>query len=146
MNIGTVFAGFRVDQIVRVPDGGCLTLGYFLNGSVEPNNHNIFRLDKDGNVIWQIQRNENGILKWDMLHKHAKERGQDGARWPFENLLVVRPGDIRHVDPLTGAPLAVDTWEPGCRVFSDSAQGYSYEIDIERGIARNRADTPQRPW
>ena len=135
---------------VELQDGGCLALASNNSDgtplSVHDINHNIFRLDKDDNVIWQIQRDENGILNWESLHRHAREQGQDGARWPFEMLSIVYADGTHNHSPQTGNPPPVDTWVPNCRILSTSAQGYGYEIDIERGVARNTADRPQRPW
>jgi hypothetical protein len=116
MNLGDVFNGFRVDWIVRLPAGQSLVLGYFLDASIELNNHNIFRLDKDGNVVWQVQRDEQGKLNWDALNAYAQEAGEDGARWPFEHFLVVQPDGTRKRGSQDGRPLKVDHWVPGCKV------------------------------
>lgn len=109
-------------------------------------NHNIFRLDAKGNVVWQIKRDEQGKLNWEAMNKHAIEDGFDGARWPFENLLVVHPDGTRIRDPKTGLDLKTDYWQPGCKIYSGSAQGQTYEIDIEQGVARNVTVGRQRPW
>ncbi|GAA4340140.1 hypothetical protein GCM10023165_19900 [Variovorax defluvii] len=143
------FEGWRYCTVL-LPEEERLVCYFFRNGesqvSCYDENHNVFRLDRDGNVIWQVQRDEQGKLNWEAMDEHARVRGEDGAREPFTKLLVVQPDGTRRRNPKDGSALDVDEWVPGCKVFSDSADGQIYEIDIEAGVARNVTPHRQRRW
>ncbi|KGK42908.1 hypothetical protein LH51_03660 [Nitrincola sp. A-D6] len=53
-------------------------------------NHNVFRLDKDGNVVWQITRIDDPVVNWKYLHQLAREEGRRGWIDPFTQFRVYR--------------------------------------------------------
>ncbi len=138
MEEGYVFNGFRVFQFVGLPDGGYIVLGDFLDGSIEPNNHNIFRLDKDGKVIWQVVRDEQGKLIWEEVFKQARNYNEPGrARYPFGELCLEDESGRRFQD---------EAWRPGLKLISLGSGSHTYEIDVETGVAKNITPPHTRPW
>ena len=77
-----------------MPDGGRIVCFYFGNdgpvSNVYDGNHNVFRLDKDGVVLWQITRIDKPVVDWELKHKRARESGLPGCIEPFTQFLVYR--------------------------------------------------------
>lgn len=116
-------------------------------------NHNVFRLDAVGNVIWQIKRSEGAMEETFGKLRRAADRGEtdpgDGYRSgiePFMDFVLAYPDGSTNLDPNTGSPPDIAIWEPGCIVRLRSFSGWPYILDIERGIATNVATGPIRPW
>jgi hypothetical protein len=121
--------------------------------SVYDENHNIFCLDAAGNVLWQIKRDEGAVEEGFGDLRRAAERGETNPDAgflsgiePFMYLILYYPDGRNNIDPNTGDPPDCGTWEPGVQVRTSSLSGWPYEVDIERGIARNMAAGPIRPW
>lgn len=144
------FRGWPAWQVM-LPDSDRIICTYCLDGN-EPEwplydvNHNIFRLDKRSNVVWQIRREEEGRLNLDAMRLAANKGSDTAAVEPFMNLLVIRSDGSRRSSPLDGGPLKIDAWESGSLVRSNSLNGHDYEIDVETGIARNVSVMKRRPW
>jgi hypothetical protein len=118
-----------------------ISFGYEENEamSLYDSNHNIFRLDAQGEVVWQVQRDEQGKLNWDALHEHGRSRGEDGWREPFMSFgLVHADGRVESGDMLE--------WKPGCVVNVSSISGQDYQLDVDKGIITNITPHRQRPW
>lgn len=104
--------------------------------SLELANHNIFRLDANNRVVWQVRREEKGHMNWEILHELAKHKHAEGDldgcytangfMDPFFNMGLDETGALA-VEP-TG------TYRPGCKVYL-STRWWSYELDVETGIA-----------
>ncbi|MFN4360049.1 MAG: hypothetical protein ACK4F4_04910 [Hylemonella sp.] len=112
-------------------------------------NHNVFRLDKEGKVIWQVRRDDSNhpLDWWDILHSQARKQGSDGAREPFMHIDVVTPeGKFAHIDPTTRMNPDVQTWLPGCSIRLSGSAYQNYILDPDTGIAKNITDWPVRPW
>jgi hypothetical protein len=133
------FKGWRAYEI-SLPDGGKIICFYFINHGQDvtlyDENHNIFRLDKEGNVMWQIQREENGKFIWEVAHQQAREKGLDGERRPF--------GSLRLFNAQDEWLQSVDAWHPGLKLIT-ICHGI-YEIDIDKGVANNVTPISWRDW
>lgn len=111
-------------------------------------NHNIFRLDKHHNVVWQVRRDDSNHPPdwWANLHEHARERGEDGAREPFMYFLLRYPDGRTNCLPETGDPPDHAIWTPDCTIHLQGSAYQDYILDPETGIARNVTNWPVRPW
>lgn len=139
---------------IYLPDGGkviCFTYrgqGHYVG--LNDLNHNIFRLDKEGNVLWQVTRDEQGKVNWPLLDKLAQENGRAGAEHMFEAIWCKNPltGETSF-NPETGTPFSNFHWKPGMQLMA-RAYGIAnnlYEINIETGVATNITPPgPKRPW
>lgn len=99
-------------------------------------NHNIFRLDVNNRVVWQVRRVENPThASWEVLHELAKRKHTEGAldgyytadgfRDPFFNMGMDESGAL--------SPEPTGICRPGCKVYL-STHWWSYELDVETGI------------
>lgn len=144
------FQGWYARRIV-LPGDDVLICYYYRNHckevSLHDENHNIFRLDPSNKVIWQVRRDDRGkLINWESMHRHARERGQDGARWPFMEFVLKRPDGSTNLDAMTGCPPEVAIWEPGDVIWLRGSAYQDYELDPESGIALNVTEGRPRPW
>jgi len=145
------FQGWYSKQL-KMPDGGRIVCYYYQNNcgmvSLHDENHNVFRLDAQGQVMWQVQRDDSNHPPdwWEGLHRHAREAGYDGAREPFTYVLLKYDDGTNNVSPQTGDPPNVATWTPDCTIWLQGSAYQQYILDPETGIARNITDWPVRPW
>lgn len=105
--------------------------------SLDLANHNLFRLDVNNRVVWQVRRVENSThANWEILHELAKRKHAEGA---FEGYYTADG----YMDPFFNMGLdesgALDaepagTYRPGCKVYL-TTHWWSYELDVETGIA-----------
>ncbi|MFA7292944.1 MAG: hypothetical protein WC023_11940 [Rhodocyclaceae bacterium] len=144
-------------KCLMLPDGQRLIVSSHYENkerlSVYDENHNIFRLDAAGNVLWQIERNEGVVEEGFGGLRRAAERGETDAESgflsgiePFMCFILHYPDGRNNIDPNTGEPPDCAIWEPGVQVRTSSLSGWPYDVDIERGVARNIATRPIRPW
>jgi len=91
-------------------------------------NHNVFRLDASGKVIWQVRRDDKGHMNWDYLNAEAKadDPTTEGYFDPFWSLGMDERGAL-DVQP-------VGVFRPGCKVYL-TTRWWAYELDVETGIA-----------
>lgn len=109
---------------------------------IELANHNVFRLNKRNEVVWQVRRVENPTrMPWDQLHAHAKQKHAEGS--PDGRYTV-----MGYLDPFTSMGLdersAIDVeskgvWRPGCVVYL-LTRSWSYVLDPATGIATCTGD------
>ena len=91
----------NISTSVALPDGGVIAISNCLIGDedkiipIYDHNHNIFRLDKDGKVIWQVQRDDKGAINWERIMAEVA-KGDKGdpetirrARKPFTTLYLL---------------------------------------------------------
>lgn len=116
-------------------------------------NHNIFLLDAEGHVVWQVERDEGAMEETFGKLRRAADRGETdpGAGFlsgiePFMGFVLEYPDGSTNIDPLTGNPPDVAPWQAGCIVRVRSFSGWPYVLDIERGVATNTSPGPIRPW
>ena len=98
-------------------------------------NHNIFRLDVSNNVVWQVQRDEQGCYFPD-----SNDRDPFGELW----LEKIAPKQYRWLEPPPLKRFRSSVWIEGHKLIALTS-GYPYEINIETGIAINIFQGG-RPW
>lgn len=123
-----------------------------LDATIFVKNHNLYRLDKNGDVVWQVQRNEKPGWAW--FTKCRQEAEQSNINDPagigacgFMSLWLKYPDGSTNMQ--MGAAPKTATWVKGCRVFAHAFNAISidYEIDIETGVATSVLEQMQgRPW
>ena len=126
-------------QQIPVLGGGrliCLE-NIYGSGDIWPNlqtaNHNVFLLDANSKMVWQVIREEKNHMNWEILHKIAKEKDPtcEGYFDPFWNL---------GLDERTAAsPEPAGVYRPGCKVYL-TTRWWLYELDVETGIATCTGD------
>lgn len=130
------FMGWPIRQLL-LPNGDRVVCLYCKDGS-EPDlslhdaNHNIFRLDSKGQVVWQIVRDEAGKFSWAWAEDYVREFYHHELRLPFSSLTV---------KDAAGVSQQRSCLEPGDRLYTSCEgvlpwQVLEYEIDIDRGVAR----------
>lgn len=110
-------------------------------------NHNVFRLNARGEVVWQVRRDDSNHPPdwWDILHRQARERGRDGAREPFMYMTVVHEDGYVERNP-DGEIKDIQTWVPNSTIVLDGSAYQVYELDPDTGVAKNVTKWPVRPW
>lgn len=141
----------NISTSVALPDGGVIAISNCLIGDedkiipIYDHNHNIFRLDKDGKVIWQVQRDDKGAINWERIMAEVA-KGDKGdpetirrARKPFTTLYLLDSDG----NDLT----KTGKWVDGLTLYGLSVNyGGRYQIDIDTGIATNITESPTRDW
>ena len=110
-------------------------------------NHNCYRLNAQGEIIWQVQRDDSNHAPdwWDILHRHARERGEDGAREPFMEFMLEYPDGSNNKNSLEILP-DIACWTPGCIIWLRGSAYQQYILNPETGIAKNVTESRPRPW
>ena len=109
--------------------------------SLELANHNVFRLDANNQVVWQVRRVETlGQLNWEVANRRAKEEDPacEGYADPFTNMST-RFFECRSVPGVGSAPakqeeIYFDEYAPG-RLLWLTTHWWAYDLDPETGIA-----------
>ncbi|QHE85394.1 hypothetical protein [Hydrogenophaga sp. BPS33] len=138
---------------VHMPNGDQLVLMYCETGD-EPQlelhkmNHNVYRRNAQGEILWQVQRNDSNHPPgwWDELHRQARAEGLDGAREPFMRIWVENADGTFQSEPDGRTPAMVQTWTSGCTLHLDGSAYQHYILDPDTGIAKNVTKLPVRPW
>lgn len=111
-------------------------------------NHNVFMINHSGEFVWQVRRDDSvrGEGWWDVLHAHAREIGEDGARRPFTYFVINYPDGGNNINPDTGSPPDHAIWTPGATIWLMGSAYQKYILDPETGIATNVTQGNPRPW
>jgi len=97
--------------------------------SLEIANHNVFRLDAAGNVVWQVQRVElPQRASWDVLHRMARERD------PSVEGYYDQFWDMHLDEHLAQDPEPHGVYRPGCKISLRTERVW-FDLDVETGIA-----------
>ena len=140
---------------ILMPDRGRICLAShrgvkYRDLSLYERNHSLFRLDANGNVLWQVRRDEGGVFDVAVIQASAKELGITGGHlsgWePFMTLDVVHADGPGNLSKTSCTGPEANVWVPGCTVRSSSLGGYGYVIDIDTGIATNVTSGARRAW
>ncbi len=109
---------------------------------IELANHNVFRLDAQNQVVWQVVRAElPDSPSWPEKHAMARQ-------WRSEGVIDGAFTEDGYLDPFTSMNLderaAIDSepkgvWRPGCVVYLFT-RWWSYILDPETGIATCTGD------
>lgn len=108
--------------------------------SMDLANHNIFRLDANNQVVWQVQRVEDRFVNWEARHQHAKEADPncEGYLDPFNHMSLrfFERRALPYKGPFhpTEELVWFDDYAPG-RLLSLATHWWAYDLDPETGIA-----------
>jgi len=110
-------------------------------------NHNVYRLNPQGKVIWQVVRDDSIMPHdwWEGCNQRAREKGGDGYRIPFSHTTLEYPDGRCKTSDEKGDGTSILTWEQGC-IIHLYGQGNDYILDPETGIATNNAKKGGRVW
>lgn len=134
----------KIYQDIGMPDGGRIVLANPAHGwidrSTDAANHNVFRVDRQGNIVWQVRRDERGFINWDVRNRHAKEDDpqSEGYMDTFAGIgkqfFRRHPtGDQRPYHPKFFYE-RFDTYVPGSLLALHTFE-FEYDLDPETGIA-----------
>lgn len=150
MKIGDHFMSGEVWRNLRMPDGGIIFVLSLPRPpkdfeAVQLINHNVFRVDKDGKVMWQITRVDYPDANWELMHQHARERGEPGCIEPFIAFVLRFPDGTRY--PPHDEVDVID-WVPGCQVdLVNLGIGTQwFRLDVDTGVAVEITPRGHRPW
>lgn len=139
------FLGRMFNQISLL-DGGRIIQLYRWNEKdpelpIEHANCNVFRLDRSGNVVWQVVRNERGHMRWDELHELAKRRHAEGALEGYytEHGFVDPFWNLSMDESQAQNPEPAGVYRPDCKVYLNT-RWWIYELDVEKGVATCTGD------
>ena len=148
MNKGDVFDGCEVFRVLRMPNrNDVVMVDVFAERAVEIKNRNVFRMDRDGKVMWQITRIDYPDINWASKHQHAREKGLPGCIEPFMYFRLHYP-DGSNSDVVGQMPSDVMDWMPGCKVeLANLGVGSQwFSLDVDTGIAVDITPRGFRPW
>ncbi len=144
--IGEKFPRLSIEvwREITMPDGGSIVLADPIGDkwqSVNLENNNVFRFDRNKNLIWQVSRNENGFINWNARNKSPIVVNPifiNGYRDPFANIgkqfFVRRPVDESrpYFEKFTFE--LFETYAPG-RILGLSTYEFEYDLNPETGVA-----------
>ncbi len=138
------FMGRMFDEI-KMPDGGRIIRLYRWDEN-DPDlplmieNHNIFRLGLNNEIVWRVKRKEDGYVNWESRNKHAKEDNPNCEGYSDPFLSMGSQFFERHPLPYKGPfhpkfeIVAFDTYKSG-RLLGAATNWWGYDIDPETGVA-----------
>lgn len=141
---GERFMGRLFDQL-PMPDGGRI-IQLIRWDTTDPDlplqvaNHNVFRLDREGKVIWQVRREERGFVNWEACHQQAKEADPncEGHQDPFTNMseyfFVRRPLPYKGPFHPKLEQINFTEYAPG-RLVRLNTHWWGYDLNPETGVA-----------
>ena len=146
------YLGWPIRRLV-MPNGDQIICLFCKDGSepdlsVHDGNHNVFRLDKNGKVIWQITRIDYPDTNWESKHQRAREKGEPGCIEPFIRFYVTYADGTTKTDLETGMAPDVIEWLPGCKVKMSNL-GYGtqwFTLDVDTGVATEITPRGSRAW
>lgn len=105
-------------------------------------NHNVFRLNAQNEVVWQVKRVElPSTTSWEVMHELARkwhaEGAPDGAYTPMGYLDPFTSLGMDESGAIEAQPQGV--WRPGCVVYL-LTRSWSYVLDPETGVATCTGD------
>ncbi len=141
---GERFKGWLFDS-VSMPDGDRVITLYKWDDddpelSLHDMNHNVFRLNKNNEIVWQVRRDERGYVNWESCHKHAKLEypNSEGCKDPFygmsEKFFEEREQPNKKILAPAVEEVWFDTYALG-RMLWLSTGWYGYHLDPETGVA-----------
>lgn len=148
------FKGWPYREVI-LPNGNKVICTYSRDGS-EPKEtpfdalHNIYCLDNNDNVIWQVQRHEQGKLfprDWASRSERSNKDFERKHQKPFARLSTTffKCGMFNEFEP-TPAKYESTLWKPDYVLLAWVYGRGVYELDIETGIAKNITQPGGRDW
>ncbi|MFN3417703.1 MAG: hypothetical protein ACK4ZD_15490 [Caldimonas sp.] len=148
--------GISYDLSIQMPDGGQIVLA---DWGVQPlwntqtvrafRNHNIFRLDQAGNVIWQVRRDEGeAFANWARMRERAEATNDDdiGTRSPFLYLWLQYANGATNYDYEAHAYPEHAQWVDGAKIWCSTLDARQYVLDPETGVAVCMTPVGIREW
>ena len=139
-------------QRLNMPNGDRIVFTFSWDGTESKEelydaNHNVYRINRQGEIIWQVQRDDSilPIDLWKVRHKIAREDGRDGYRQPFGNIVLEYSDGSRDTTDRNGDGANILTWEEGCIIHLYGQQN-NYILDPHTGIATCVASSSLRYW
>lgn len=137
---------------LNMPKGERIVVTYSWDGS-EPmeelyeTNHNVYRLNSNNDIIWQVTRDDSIMPHdwWEKCHELAREEGGDGHRIPFSYITLEYADGTKANSDEDGDGTNILMWEEGC-IIHLYGSGNDYILDPETGIAKNIAKKGGRVW
>lgn len=137
-------SGIEVCWEVNMPDGGRIVVANppygWVGQSVDSKNRNVFRVDRDGNIVWQVQRDDGPFINWEVRNKHAKEDDPhsqgfvDFFRDLSDRFFEERPLPYTEYFNPASETIFFDDYAPG-RLLWIATDRWVYQLDPETGIA-----------
>ena len=137
-------ADIKIFQDIRMPNGDVIVLANpaygWIDKSIDSANHNVFRIDSSGDIIWQVRREEDGFVNWESRNLHAKENDPtcEGYLDPF---LAMSEKFFVREEVLSKGPfhpkfkeVYFDEYKPGRLLWLITGR-WAYDLDPETGIA-----------
>lgn len=112
-------------------------------------NHNLYRLTAQDEVIWQVRRDESKWTKWQACREEAERGNHDDDMMyysPFLQLWLRYPDGSTNINPTTYQYPKTAHWVEGVTVCCSTYDSMQYELDIETGIATNIKPFGGRRW
>lgn len=138
----------KIWRRLDMPNGDVITVAArYADGELmnhHDDNHNVYRLTAQGDVLWQVQRDDGG--RWHKTLKLDRLEGKPLTHEPFQIIKLLYPDGSTNVDPQTGSPPDEAVWTPGCVVRLSSWDGWFFILDVDTGIATDITPRPHRPW
>lgn len=136
----------RMFDFVVMPNGDRIIVLYRWDDSdpdlpLQVENHNVFRIDCNGNIIWQVRRDEEEFVSWAMRNQQAKtdDPTSEGYRDPFrnlsENFFERTPMPDKGVFHEKFKTVYFNQYAPG-RLLSISTRWWGYDLDPQTGVAK----------
>ena len=144
MNTIFRFLGWPTHQLA-LPNGDRIIQLYCKDGtepdlSVRDTNHNVFRLNANNEVVWQVRRDDRGHMNWEYLNQEAKEKDptSEGYLDPFTGMSTGfferQPTGLTGPFQPTMQMVYFDDWTSG-RLVGLNTRWWGYDLDPETGIA-----------
>lgn len=147
MNVNR-FKGWRSRRLL-MPDKETIVCFFYLDHgsdvSTYDGDHNVFRLNAQGKVLWQVQRDDKG--RWQgMLERFERGERDSAPNEPFQYIDLLYPDGSTNINSKTGSPPDEAIWTNGCVVRLSSWNGWFFILDVDTGIATDITPRPHRPW
>lgn len=146
-----LFNGWPISRLF-MPNGDKIIVTFCWDGTepkrtYEEANHNVYRLNKKGEIIWQVKRDDSIMPAdwWEKCHALAREEGGDGHRIPFSGIVLEYKDGLRGTTDENGDGTSILTWKSGC-IIHLYGSGNDYVLNPESGIATNVAKKGGRVW
>lgn len=146
------------DQSIQLSDGGQIIAAdwgrqptWCHQTALVFKNHNLFRMTAEGEVVWQVRRDEKVWSKFQTLREDAERKNIDDpignfVYSPFLRLWLRYADGSTNEDKSTYKFPQSDHWVQGATVCCSTYDSMQYDLDIETGVAINVKPLGGRPW
>lgn len=135
----------KVWHEINLPNGDRIVDAWPLDEKHWPScdsaNRNVYRVNPNNQIVWQVRRNENGFINWDARNKNPtiiNPTFTNGYRDPFANMgaqfFIRRPIDENRPHHPKFSYELFDAYAPG-RLLGLSTYEFEYDLDPDTGIA-----------